>query len=126
MPVLCAADPLADPGADLAHSSERVGPWRPLPRKGGQEFILTGPVRLSVYIDGFNLYYGCLEGTACRWLDLEALCRRLFPRDTIHRIRYFTAIVSARPSDPQQPQRQQAYLRALNTCRWCRSISDTS
>jgi hypothetical protein len=69
-------------------------------------------VPTNVYVDGFNLYYGCLRGTPHKWLDLDALCRRLFPRDRINRIRYFTAIVSARPGDPQQPRRQQAYLRA--------------
>ena len=31
------------------------------------------------------------------------------------RIRYFTAIVSARPNDPSAPDRQRAYLRALET-----------
>jgi len=41
--------------------------------------------------------------------------KRLLPRDRIGRIRYFTAIVDARANDPQQPQRQQAYLRALRT-----------
>ena len=69
----------------------------------------------NVYVDGFNLYYGCLRGTPYRWLDLEALSRRLLPRDSIHRIRYFTARVTPRPSNPQAPQRQQTYLRALET-----------
>ena len=70
----------------------------------------------NIYIDGFNLYYGCLRGTPYKWLDLDALCRRLFPRDTIHRIRYFTANITPRPSGPpQKVQRQQAYLRALQT-----------
>jgi uncharacterized LabA/DUF88 family protein len=69
----------------------------------------------NVYVDGFNLYYGCLKGTPYRWLDLHALCRRLLPRDTIHRIRYFSALVSARSDNPHQNQRQQAYLRALRT-----------
>jgi uncharacterized LabA/DUF88 family protein len=68
-----------------------------------------------VYIDGFNLYYGALKGSAHKWLDLEAMCRRLLPKDQITQIRYFTALVSARPGDPQQPQRQQTYLRALRT-----------
>lgn len=72
-------------------------------------------MKTNVYIDAFNLYYGCLKGTAYRWLDLDALCRRLLPRDQIGRIRYFTALVSARPDDPQQPIRQQIYLRALET-----------
>lgn len=69
----------------------------------------------NLYIDGFNLYYGAIKGTQHKWLDLEALCRRLLPKDDIKRIRYFTAKVSARPGDPQQPQRQQTYLRALKT-----------
>ena len=68
----------------------------------------------NVYVDGFNVYYGCLKETPYRWLNLAALCERLFPSDDIHRIRYFTARVSGR-SDPRSPQRQQAYLRALQT-----------
>jgi hypothetical protein len=68
-----------------------------------------------VYIDGFNLYYGALKGTKYKWLDLEALCARLLPRHLDVRIRYFTARVTARPSDPQSSQRQDAYLRALDT-----------
>jgi hypothetical protein len=72
-------------------------------------------VRANVYVDGFNLYYGCLKGTPFRWLDLGKLARFLLPKHDIHRIRYFTAKVTAWPSDPQQPQRQEAYLRALGT-----------
>jgi len=37
------------------------------------------------------------------------------PGYTIKRIRYFTAIVESRPWDPGQQQRQQAYIRALQT-----------
>jgi NYN domain len=69
----------------------------------------------NFYIDAFNLYYGCLKGTSYKWLNLESLCHLSFPSDQVHRIRYFTARVKARPSDPQQPVRQAAYLRALAT-----------
>lgn len=31
------------------------------------------PLRTRVYIDGYNLYYGCLKGTAHKWLDLHVL-----------------------------------------------------
>lgn len=31
------------------------------------------PVRTRVYIDGYNFYYGCLKGTAFKWLDLYKL-----------------------------------------------------
>lgn len=71
--------------------------------------------RTDVYVDGFNLFYGALKGSRFKWLDLDALCHRLLPKDTIHRIRYFTAKVSARPGDPQLPVRQETYLRALGT-----------
>jgi len=68
----------------------------------------------NVYVDGFNLYYGCLRHTSHKWLDLDVLCRRLLPAYDIHRIRYFTARVSGR-SDPRSPARQATYLRALRT-----------
>jgi len=69
----------------------------------------------NVYVDAFNLYYGSLKGTPYRWLDLGALSARLLPKDRINRIRYFTATVSARPDNPHAPQRQQIYMRALET-----------
>lgn len=67
------------------------------------------------YVDGFNLYYGALRGSPHKWLDLEALSRRLLPKDEIRLVRYFTARITARPDDPQQAQRQETYLRALRT-----------
>ena len=67
----------------------------------------------SLYIDGFNLYYRALKDTPFRWLDLRVLAETLFPHDVIHRVCYFTARLDARPGNPAQPQRQQAYLRAL-------------
>lgn len=72
-------------------------------------------VKTNVYVDGPNVYYGCLNGTRYKWLDLASLCRYLLPKDSIQRIRYFTAIVHAFPHDPDAPTRQAAYLRALAT-----------
>ena len=69
----------------------------------------------NLYIDGFNLYYRALKDTPFRWPDLSKLAEALFPRDTIHMVCYFTARLDWRPSNPGQPQRQQAYLRALAT-----------
>lgn len=68
----------------------------------------------NVYIDGFNLYYGCLKGSKYKWLDIHALSQELLPNDSIKRIRYFTAKISSR-DDVRAPQRQQTYLRALET-----------
>jgi 6-hydroxy-3-succinoylpyridine 3-monooxygenase len=36
-----------------------------------------GALRTRVYIDGYNLYYGCLKNTAHKWLDLRALAERV-------------------------------------------------
>lgn len=84
---------------------------------------MTGKVNLSgmkanVYVDGFNLYYGCMKdkGPGFKWLDLDTLCRKyLIPSNPINRIRYFTARISARPGDLDAPVRQETYLRALAT-----------
>jgi len=72
-------------------------------------------VSTNIYVDAFNLYYGCLRHTPHKWLNLAQLCRLLLPGHTLHRIKYFTARVTARPNDPDQPVRQQTYLRALAT-----------
>jgi uncharacterized LabA/DUF88 family protein len=72
-------------------------------------------VRTRVYVDGYNLFYACLKGSPYKWLNVHELVRTLLPRNDIDKVRYFTAQVSARPHDPDQPQRQQTYLRALAT-----------
>jgi uncharacterized LabA/DUF88 family protein len=69
----------------------------------------------TVYVDGFNLYYGALKSTAYKWLNLNKLCQLLLPRNDVTKIKYFTAIVSARPHDLDKPTRQITYLRALQT-----------
>ena len=72
-------------------------------------------LKTNIYVDGFNLFYGCLRKTPYRWLDLSSLFQKLLPKNQIHRIRYFTALVTPRPDDPQQRNRQEVYLRALRT-----------
>jgi uncharacterized LabA/DUF88 family protein len=72
-------------------------------------------MKTIVYVDAFNLYYGALKGTPYKWLDLSKLCQLLLPQHQLEHIHYFTALILPRPHDPQQPQRQQLYLRALQT-----------
>jgi hypothetical protein len=72
-------------------------------------------MKTIVYVDGFNLYYGAVKGTAFKWLNLVRMCQLLLPKNPITKLKYFTAPVTARPSDPDQPNRQQLYLRALRT-----------
>jgi uncharacterized LabA/DUF88 family protein len=72
-------------------------------------------MKTNIYVDGFNLYYGCIKDTPYHWLDLAQMARLLLPKDNIHRIKYFTAKVTARSNDPDKPLRQQIYWRALKT-----------
>lgn len=72
-------------------------------------------MRTFVYVDGFNFYFGCVKGTANKWLNIRKLCETLLPTNQIECIKYFTAKVGARPSNPTAPVNQQAFLRALRT-----------
>ncbi|MDZ4257655.1 MAG: NYN domain-containing protein [Gemmatimonadales bacterium] len=71
--------------------------------------------RTIVYVDGFNLYYRALKGTPYKWLDIMRLVKSVLrSSNDIHKIRYFTAMVSGK-RDPEMPIRQQQFLRALRT-----------
>lgn len=74
-------------------------------------------MKLIVYIDSFNLYYGCLKKTPYRWLDVNKMSSFLFPNDEIVLIKYFTAPIGIREGDLDHdaPTRQQIYFRALRT-----------
>lgn len=72
-------------------------------------------MKTNIYIDGFNLYYGCLKGTTHKWLDLKKLFEFLLPppKHQISKIKFFTARVSGTKDDPDKPNRQDTYLAAL-------------
>lgn len=76
-------------------------------------------VRINAYIDGFNLYFGCLENTPYRWLDPRRLCAHLldplFPDYDLNLVRYFTARIEPRSNGDEGPARQATYLEALGT-----------
>jgi phage terminase large subunit-like protein len=80
-------------------------------------------MRVGVYIDGFDVYYGgrglCGKSTAgWRWLDVRALATRLITTHsawtgvTVHRVVYCTAGISG-ADNPIGNREQDAYLRAL-------------
>lgn len=84
---------------------------------------MPSPLKVGVYVDGFNLYYGgrsiCGKGKAgWKWLDLRKLSHRLleqrsgWPAATELKVVYCTARVSGF-EDPQLPIDQDAYIRAL-------------
>lgn len=73
------------------------------------------PPRTIVYVDGFNFYYGALKGTAFKWLDHRALASALLRGHRITRVKYFTARVQDRADDLGLSQRQDTYIRALQT-----------
>ena len=73
-------------------------------------------MKIHVYVDGFNLYYGAVKGTPYRWLDPRSLVQKLVKRHHhLIKIKYFTARVSGMPGNENAPARQDAYLRALQS-----------
>ena len=74
--------------------------------------------RVSVYIDGFNLYYG-LKSKGWRryyWLDLCRLSENLLrPGQRLVRVRYFTTRISPQSGNSARRKRQNTYLEALET-----------
>jgi hypothetical protein len=80
-------------------------------------------MRVGVYVDGFNLYFGardhCGRGTpGWRWLDVRGVVDGSLPAAwtaigaAVDRVVYCTARVSGN-DDPTSPTDQDAYLRAL-------------
>jgi uncharacterized LabA/DUF88 family protein len=80
-------------------------------------------MRVGVYVDGFNLYYGarklCGRGTeGWRWLDIRSLIESVLPHAwhergaNLHRVIYCTARVSG-ARNPSSAADQAVYIRAL-------------
>lgn len=72
-------------------------------------------MRTNVYIDGFNLFYGALKGSTHKWLDVRRLSETLFPNDQIKDIYYFTSRLRTVGGNGGRRQRQDFYLRAIET-----------
>lgn len=69
--------------------------------------------RVTVYVDGFNLYFGICSKKWRRylWLDIGKLAKELLLQNqSLVEAKYFTARVR---SNPQKVQRQSTYLQAL-------------
>lgn len=71
-------------------------------------------VRVTVYVDGFNLYFGLRAafGRRYHWLNLQTVAHDLVPPgDSLEAIKYFTARIR---NDPPAEHRQDIYLQALD------------
>jgi len=77
------------------------------------------PRRVAVYVDGYNLYYGRLRGSTCKWLDLVRLLEDiLIKRDqneSLERVHLFTAhaLATFATHGSASVEAQSAYHRAL-------------
>lgn len=77
------------------------------------------PARTAVYVDGYNLYYGRLRGSAFKWLDLVTLFERVLAardqNEQLVKVTLFTAHALARfaTHGQQSVEAQNSYHRAL-------------
>ncbi|TLX22873.1 NYN domain-containing protein [Thermomonas fusca] len=80
---------------------------------------MVGKLSTAVYIDGYNLYYGRIRGTAHKWLDVVALFRALLnqqnPESALDRVHYFSAPALGRfaTHGEMSTAAQNSYHRAL-------------
>lgn len=77
-------------------------------------------LRTIVYIDGYNLYYGCLKYSEYKWLDIyklfsEHIIKVQSPDSTITQVKFFTADIKAKIATRGEKalQAQNSYHRAL-------------
>jgi hypothetical protein len=81
----------------------------------------TSPGNTAVYVDGYNLYYGRLRGTAFKWLDLVKLFDNLLARrdqnEKLARVYLLTApaLATFASHGNASVEAQAAYHRALKT-----------
>lgn len=71
-------------------------------------------MKFNAYIDGFNLYKGALQKRPdLKWLDLRILSQKLWEEHKLNKVYFFTSRVKEKFPGDLAPQRQHAYLRAL-------------
>lgn len=77
-------------------------------------------VRTNIYVDGYNLFYGCLKHSRHKWLDLRQLLfnrivREQTPAATLNRIKYYTSDTKSKVATRGEQSRhaQERYHRAL-------------
>lgn len=76
-------------------------------------------MRTIAYVDGYNLYYGCVKHTPYKWLDLVALIGQILriqdPSSTLELVKYFTAPIRTKLATQGNAagHAQAAYHRAL-------------
>lgn len=113
----------------------RDGLWLDHLKHGGRSrrkpvfSFLGGILRTRIYVDGYNLYYGCLKGTAYKWLDPLSLFEKILPTVTATigtlgqlkseldplSIKFFTAPIIDKAAKAEDSLRcQDRYHKALN------------
>ena len=77
-------------------------------------------MKTMIYVDGYNLFYGCLKHTRYKWLDLhklfvEHIVHAQDPASNVTQLKFFTADIKAKIASNGQAatQAQQSYHRAL-------------
>lgn len=70
--------------------------------------------RTIAYVDGSNLYYGLLRGTANKWLDLTAFVKKqLNAEHDVVCVKYFASRVIDKSKDHHKSARQDKYFDAI-------------
>ena len=82
--------------------------------RGKNRALAAALMRVIVYIDALNFYYGALRGWRWKWLDLEEWSAAIAPGGSqLAGVHYCTSLVQGGDADQSAANRQAVYLRAL-------------
>jgi len=78
-------------------------------------------LRTACFVDGYNVYYGLVHGTAFKWLDLTSLIEKVLrvqsPQNSLAKVYYFTSPVLPllASKGTASHEAQHTYIRALKS-----------
>lgn len=78
-------------------------------------------MRTACFVDGYNVYYGLVHGTAFKWLDLTSLIEKVLrvqsPQNSLAKVYYFTSPVLPQlaSNGVASHEAQHTYIRALKS-----------
>jgi len=77
-------------------------------------------MKTNYYVDGYNLFYGCLKNSPYKWLNLVYLLNKKIleaqsPKSKINKIKFFTANIRAKlvTHGDLAEKSQRDYIRAM-------------
>src|SRR5256885_1674279 len=71
--------------------------------------------RCTIYVDGFNWYFGVFQHRPAKWFNLQSFFEALRLDENVVAVKFFTALVEPQKHVSPRRDRHKRYLKALGT-----------